>query len=62
MPDDVSMMTAMPPKYVISQVIEFIKGKNDIHLAPVYGERMRNFVEQHIWAKGYLVPYKESKG
>ena len=26
-----------------------------IHLARVYGERKRNFVGQHFWARGYFV-------
>jgi len=38
-----------------SQVIGFIKGKSAIHLARVYGERKRNFVGQHFWARGYYV-------
>ena len=25
-----------------------------MHLARVYGERKRNFVEQHFWARGYF--------
>ena len=33
----------------------FIKGKSAIHLAGVYGERKRNFVGQHFWARGYYV-------
>lgn len=33
----------------------YIKGKSAIHLARVYGERKRNFVGQHFWARGYFV-------
>ena len=36
-------------------VVGFIKGKSAIHLARVYGERKRNFVGQHFWARGYFV-------
>ncbi len=36
-------------------MIGFIKGKSAIHLARVYGERKRNFVGQHFWARGYFV-------
>jgi putative transposase len=49
------MMIAIPLKYAVSQVIGFIKGKSAIHLARVYGERKRNFVGQHFWARGYYV-------
>ena len=55
MPDHVHMLIAIPSKYAVSQVIGFIKGKSAIHLARVYGERKRNFVGQHFWARGYFV-------
>ena len=53
--DHVHMMISIPPKYAVSQVIGFIKGKSAIHLARVYGEKRRNFVGQHFWARGYFV-------
>ena len=55
MPDHVHMMIAIPPKYAVSQVIGYIKGKSAIHLARVYGETKRNFVGQHFWARGFFV-------
>jgi putative transposase len=53
--DHVHMMISIPPKYAVSQVVGFIKGKSAIHLARTYGERKRNFVGQHFWARGYFV-------
>ena len=53
--DHVHMLIAIPPKYAVSQVIGFIKGKSAIHLARTYGERKRNFVGQHFWARGFFV-------
>jgi len=55
MPDHVHMMISIPPKYAVSPVVGYIKGKSAIHLARVYGERRRNFVGQHFWARGYFV-------
>jgi len=55
LPDHVHMLISIPPKYAVSQVIGFIKGKSAIHLARVYGEKKRNFVGQHFWARGYFV-------
>ena len=55
MPDHVHMMISIPPKYAVSQVVGYIKGKSAIHLARVYGERKRNFVGQNFWARGYFV-------
>jgi putative transposase len=55
MPDHGHMLISIPPKYAVSNVIGYIKGKSAIHLARVYGERKRNFVGQHFWARGYYV-------
>ena len=49
------MMISIPPKYAVSQVIGYIKGKSAIYLARVYGERKRNFVGQHFGARGFWV-------
>src|SRR4029450_5815783 len=55
MAGQVHMMLSIPPKYAVSQVIGYIKGKSAIHLARVYAERKRNFVGAHFWARGYFV-------
>ena len=55
LPDHVHMMISIPPKFAVSQVIGFIKGKSAIHIARTYGERARNFSGQHFWARGYFV-------
>ena len=48
-------MISIPPKYTVSQVVGFFKGKSAIYLARVYGEDTRSFVKQHFWARGYFV-------
>jgi putative transposase len=55
MPDHVHMMISIPPKYAVSQVVGYIKGKSAIHLARVYMGKKRNFVGQSFWARGYYV-------
>jgi putative transposase len=55
MPDHMHMMISIPPKYAVSQVVGYIKGKSAIHVARQYGESRRNFVGQHFWARGYFV-------
>ena len=54
MPDHVHMMISIPPKYAVSQVIGFIKGKSAIHIARMYAGRKRNYVGQSFWARGYF--------
>jgi putative transposase len=53
--DHVHMMISIPPKYSVSQVIGYIKGKSAIHIARKFAGRKRNFVGQHFWARGYFV-------
>src|SRR5256885_5929598 len=55
MPDHVHMLISIPPKYSVSQVVGYIKGKSAIHLARTYAERRRNFTGQHFWARGFYV-------
>ena len=55
MPDHVHMLIVIPPKYAVSQVVGYIKGKSAIHLARTYGEQKRNFTGQSFWARGYYV-------
>ena len=55
MGDHVHMMISIPPKYAVSQVVGFIKCKSAIHIARTYGQRKRNFVGRHFWARGYFV-------
>ena len=55
MPDHVHMLISIPPKYSVAQVVGYMKGKSAIHVARTFGERKRNFVGQHFWARGYFV-------
>ncbi len=53
--DHVHMLLSIPPKYAVSQVLGFIKGKSAIHIARTYLGRRQNFTGQHFWARGYYV-------
>ena len=53
--DHVHMLISIPPKYAVSQVIGFIKGKSAIHIARNIMGHRRNFTGQHFWARGYYV-------
>jgi len=55
MPDHVHMLISIPPKYAVSQVVGYIKGKSAIHIARTFGGRKRNFTGEHFWARGYYV-------
>ena len=53
--DHVHMLISIPPKYAVSQVIGFIKGKSAIYIARTYLGRRQNFTGQQFWARGYYV-------
>ena len=54
MSDHVHMMIAIPPKYAVSSVVGYIKGKSAIHLARGYfvssvgrdEEMIRNYIRE----------------
>jgi putative transposase len=55
MPDHIHMCISIPPKYAVSNVVGYIKGKSAIQIARKYGGRQRNFTGESFWARGYYV-------
>ena len=53
--DHVHMLVAIPPKYAVSAVVGYIKGKSAIYIARNFVERKRTFTGQHFWARGFWV-------
>ena len=53
--DHVHMCIAIPPKYAVSEVIGYLKGKSAIAVARQFGEKQRNFNGENLWARGYAV-------
>ncbi len=49
------MLVSIPPKFAVSQVVGYIKGKSAIYIVRTFGGRKRNFTGQHFWARGYWV-------
>ena len=52
--DHVHMVISIPPKYSVSQVVGYVKGKSAIWVARTTG-KSRNCVGQNFWARGYCV-------
>ena len=50
----IHMCISIPPKYSVSHVVGFIKGKSAIAIARQLG-RGRNFTGESFWARGYFV-------
>ena len=54
-PDHVHMCLSIPPKYAVSNVVGYLKGKRAIVIARRFGGRERNFTGEVFWARGYFV-------
>ena len=55
MGDHMHMCLSIPPKYAVSNVVGYIKGKSAIAIARNFGGRARNFTGEVFWARGYFV-------
>ena len=53
--DHVHMCISIPPKYAVSEVVCYLKGKSAIAVARQFGGRQRNFSGERFWARGYAV-------
>ena len=53
--DHVHMLVSIPPKYSVSQVVGYLKGKSAIHIARTFIGKPRNFTGESFWARGYFV-------
>jgi putative transposase len=54
-PDHIHMLIEIPPKYAVSGVVGYIKGKSAIAIARTYLGKRQNFTGQNFWARGYYV-------
>ncbi|MCW7552045.1 IS200/IS605 family transposase [Endozoicomonas gorgoniicola] len=55
MSDHVHMCISIPPKYPVSHVVGYLKGKCAIEIAKNFKGKQRNFNGEHFWARGYFV-------
>lgn len=53
--DHVHMEISIPPKYSVSNVIGFIKGKSAISIAKNFSAGKKNAKGESFWARGYFV-------
>ncbi|MCP4604830.1 MAG: IS200/IS605 family transposase [Proteobacteria bacterium] len=53
--DHVHMCIEIPPKYAVSSVVGYLKGKSAITIARNFMGRKCNFTGENFWARGYFV-------
>ena len=54
-PDHVHIVFEIPPKYAVSEVMGFLKGKLALKLFERYPQLGRKYWGRHLWARGYCV-------
>ena len=54
-PEHVHIMIRIPPKYSVSEVMGYIKGKSTIRAARDFMGRHQSFKGYHFWVRGYFV-------
>lgn len=55
MKDHVHICLSIPPKFAVSNVVGYLKGKSAISIAKNFRGRQRNFSGENFWARGYFV-------
>ena len=53
--DHIHLVLSFPPKYSISEVVGFLKGKSAIKMFDMHSELKKRYWGRHFWAKGYCV-------
>ena len=51
--DHVHLIISMPPKYSVSEVIGYLKGKLSMQMFRKQPEMKKKYWGRHIWSKGY---------
>ena len=54
-PDHIHMLLSIPPKYSVSQIMGFIKGKSSLMIFDRHANLKYKYGNRHFWARGYFV-------
>ena len=53
--DQIHLILSIPPKYLVSEVVGFLKGKSAIKVLDRYPGLKKRYRGRHFWARGYCV-------
>lgn len=54
-PDHVHLVLSIPPKYAVSNIMGYLKGKLALRLFNRYEQLGKRFWGRHLWSRGYCV-------
>ena len=54
-PDHIHMLFSIPPKYSVSQIMGYLKGKSSLMIFDRHANLKYKYGNRHFWARGYFV-------
>lgn len=55
MPDHVHMLVKIPPKFSVSQIMGYLKGKSSLIIFDRHANLKYKYGNRHFWCRGYFV-------
>ena len=53
--DHIHMLISIPPKYSVSQIMGYLKGKSSLMIFEKYANLKYKYGNRHFWCRGYYV-------
>ncbi len=53
--DHIHMLLSIPPKYSVSQIVGYLKGKSSLMIFEKYANLKYKYGNRHFWCRGYYV-------
>ena len=54
-PDHIHMLITIPPKYSVSEIMGYLKGKSSLMIFDRYANLKYRYGNRHFWCRGYYV-------
>ena len=54
-PDHIHMLISIPPKYSVSQIMGYLKGKSSLMIFDRHANLKYKYGNRHFWSRGYFV-------
>ena len=54
-PDHIHMLISIPPKFSVSQIMGYLKGKSSLMIFDKFANMKYKYGNRHFWCKGYYV-------
>lgn len=54
-PDHIHMLVKIPPKYSVSEVVGYLKGKSSLMIFDRHAQMKYKYSNRHFWCRGYYV-------